>query len=132
VQVEYGAFAQEIAVAATNCYPIPDAMTYEEAAAMGMTYTTAHLALVERAGLKSGEVVLVTGAAGGVGLATVQVAKALGATVLAAASTPAKGTAAKASGADHIIDTGVPNLRDSLREQVYAAVGKRGADVIID
>ncbi len=107
-------------------------MSYPEAAAMGLTYMTAHFALVERARIKSGEVVLVTGAAGGVGLATVQVAKALGATVLAAVSTPVKAAAAKASGADHIIDTGVSNLRDSLREQVYAAVGKRGADVIVD
>ncbi len=52
--------------------------------------------------------------------------------MLAAVSTPVKAAAAKASGADHIIDTGVSNLRDSLREQVYAAVGKRGADVIVD
>ena len=132
VQVEYGAYAQQVVTKAVNCHVIPAAMSYPEAAAMGLTYMTAHFALVERARIKSGEMVLVTGAAGGVGLATVQVAKALGATVLAAVSTPVKAAAAKASGADHIIDTGVSNLRDSLREQVYAAVGKRGADVIVD
>ena len=66
---------------------------------------------------------LVTGAAGGVGLATVQVAKALGAVVLAAVSTPDKAAAAKAAGADYVIDTGVADLREKLREQVFAAVG---------
>jgi len=92
----------------------------------------AHFALVERAQLKPGEVVLVTGAAGGVGLAAVQIAKALGATVLAAVSSPDKAAAATASGADYIIDISVADLRNNLREQVYAAIGKRGADIIID
>jgi NADPH2:quinone reductase len=131
-QVEFGAYAQQVATKAVNCHLIPQAMSYPEAAAMGLTYMTAHFALVERARIQPGETVLVTGAAGGVGLATVQVAKALGATVLAAVSTPDKAAAAKANGADHIIDTGVPDLRDSLRQQVYAAVGKRGVDVIVD
>jgi NADPH2:quinone reductase len=62
----------------------------------------------------------------------VQIANALGATVLAAVSSPEKAAAAKASGADHIINVSVPDLRNALREQVYAAVGKRGADVILD
>jgi NADPH2:quinone reductase len=107
-------------------------MSFTEAAAMGLTYMTAHFALVERANIQAGESVLVTGAAGGVGLATVQVAKALGATVLAAVSSPEKAAAAKAAGADHIINTGVENLRDSLRDQVYAAVGKGGVDVVVE
>ncbi len=132
VQVEYGAFAQEVVTLAANCHVIPEAMSFPEAAATGLTYMTAHFALVERARLAPGETVLVTGAAGGVGLATVQVAKALGATVLAAVSTPDKAAAARANGADHIIDTSVASLRDALREQVYAAVGKRGADVVVD
>jgi len=132
VQVEYGAFAQQVVTKDVNCHVIPEAMSFPEAAATGLTYMTAHFALVERAGLKSGETVLVTGAAGGVGLAAVQLAKALGATVLAAVSTPAKAAAAKANGADHIIDIAVPKLRDALREQVFAAVGKRGVDVIVD
>lgn len=132
VQLEYGAYAQQVVTKAANCHVIPARMSFPEAAAMGLTYMTAHFALVERAALKAGETVLVTGAAGGVGSATVQVAKALGATVLAAVSSKDKAAAAREGGADHIIDTGVPNLRDALREQVYAAVGKRGVDVVID
>jgi NADPH2:quinone reductase len=132
VLVEYGAYTQQLVTSVANCCVIPDAMGYADAAALGLTYITAHFALVERAALKSGEIVLVTGAAGGIGLAAVQIAKARGATVLAAVSSPDKATVARASGADHIIDTSVPDLRNSLREQVFAAVGKRGADVIIE
>ena len=132
VQIEYGAFAQQVVAKELQCHVIPGTMGFPEAAALGLTYMTAHFALVERAQLKPGEVVLVTGAAGGVGLAAVQIAKALGATVLAAVSSPEKAAAAKASGADYIIDVDVPDLRNALREQVYAAVGKRGADVILD
>jgi NADPH2:quinone reductase len=132
VQIEHGAFAQQVVAQQINCHAIPDSMDFPSAAALGLTYMTAHFALVERAGLKPGEVVLVTGAAGGVGLATVQIAKALGATVLAAVSSPDKAAVARASGADHIIDVSVPDLKNKLREQVFAAVGKRGADVILD
>jgi NADPH2:quinone reductase len=132
VQIEYGAFAQQVVAKELQCHVIPDAMGFPEAAVLGLTYMTAYFALTERTALKRGEVVLVTGAAGGVGLAAVQIAKAFGATVLAAVSSPEKAAAAKASGADHIINVSVPDLRNALREQVYAAVGKRGADVILD
>lgn len=131
-QIEYGAYAQQVVAGAANCHVIPAPMSFPEAAAMWLTYMTAHFALVERAALKAGEIVLVTGAAGGVGSATVQIAKALGATVLAAVSSHDKAAAARAGGADHIVDTNVPNLRDALREQVHAAVGKRGVDVVVD
>ena len=132
VQVEYGAYAQQVTTKAVNCHVVPDAISFPEAAAMGLTYNTAHFALVERARLLPGETVLVTGAAGGVGLATVQVAKALGAIVVAAVSTAEKAAAAKAAGADHVIDTSVADLREKLREQVFAAVGKRGVDIVVD
>lgn len=132
VQIEHGAFAQQVVAQQINCHVIPDSMDFPTAAALGLTYMTAHFALVERAQLKPGETVLVTGGAGGVGLAAVQIAKALGATVLAAVSSAEKAAAAKASGADHIIDVSVPDVRNNLREQVYAAVGKRGADVVLD
>ena len=132
VQVEFGAYAQQVTTKAVNCHVLPVAISFPEAAAMGLTYNTAHFALVERAQLKPGEIVLVTGAAGGVGMATVQVAKALGAVVLAAVSSPAKAAAAKAAGADHVIDTSVADLREKLREQVFAAVGKRGVDIVVD
>ena len=131
-QVEYGAYAEKAVAAANNCHRLPDRMTYAEGAAMGLAYLTAHLALVERAGVRSGETVLVTGAAGGVGLAAVQVAKALGATVIAAVSDEEKASLARANGADYIVHTAVPELREQLREQVQQAVGKRGVDVIVD
>lgn len=131
-QIGHGAFAEQVVVSEINCQKIPDEMSFEHAAALNLTYLTAHLALIERAQVQPGEVVLVTGAAGGVGLAAVQVAKAYGATVLAAVSTPEKAAAARANGADHIIDVSVPDLRNGLREQVRAATGGHGADVIID
>jgi NADPH2:quinone reductase len=131
-QVEYGAYAERAVAPAGNCHRLPSRMSYAEGAAMGLTYLTAYFALVERGGLQAGEVVLVTGAAGGVGVATVQLAKALGATVLAAVSDESKAAVARASGADHIVRTDAAVLRDSLRQQVFDSVGKRGADLVID
>jgi NADPH2:quinone reductase len=107
-------------------------MSYVDAAAMGLTYLTAHFALVERARYRQGEVVLVNGAAGGVGLAAVQVAKALGATVIASVSSEVKAELAKEQGADHVVRTDVADLKNTFRKQVFAAVGTRGVDVIID
>jgi len=131
-QIEYGAFAERAAVPARNCHPMPAAMSFAEGAAMGLTYLTAHFALVERGGLKPGERVLVNGAAGGVGLATVQLAKALGATVLASVSSDDKAALARAGGADHVVRTDVADLRESFRSQVFAAVGKDGVDLVVD
>jgi NADPH2:quinone reductase len=131
-QVEHGAFAERAVAAEAVCHRMPAGMSFADAAAMGLVYLTAHFALVERAQVRRGEVVLVTGAAGGVGLAAVQIAKALGATVVATVSSEEKAAIARASGADHVVYTNAPDLRDGLRAQVHAAVGKRGVDVIID
>lgn len=131
-QIEYGAYAEKCVVRAANCHVMPPGMSYAEAAAMGLTYLTAHFALVERARYQPGEVVLVNGAAGGVGLAAVQIAKALGATVVASVSSQEKAELARSNGADHIVRTDVPDLREAFREQVQTALGKRGVDIIID
>ncbi len=131
-QHEYGAYAQKCVVPQHNCYPMPDSMSYADAAAMGIAYPTAHFALIERARWQPGETVLINGAAGGVGIATIEVAKALGATVVASVGSAAKAEVARQHGADHVVRTDVPNLRDAFRDQVYAAVGKRGIDVIVD
>ena len=131
-QVEYGAYAEKVLVPAVNCSPIPGGMPFEHAAALGLAYQTAWFALTERARLQPGESVLVTGASGGVGLAAVQLAKALGATVLAGVTSREKGELCRRHGADHTIDLAAPDLRENLRAQVFAAVGKRGVDLVID
>lgn len=130
--VEHGAFAEQAVAPASGTFVIPDAMSLEAAAAFPVVYQTAYVALAERARFLEGETVLVTGAAGGVGLAAVQIAKALGATVLAAVSNAEKGALARANGADHVIDTSVPDLRNALRDQVHAVTDGRGADVVLE
>jgi NADPH2:quinone reductase len=131
-QVEFGAYAEKCLVPQANCHVLPASMSYAEAAAMGLTYLTAHFALVERGRLRAGETVLVTGAAGGVGLAAVQVAKALGATVVAGVSGDEKAAQARAAGADHVVRSDVANLREAFRKQIYDVVGARGVDLIVD
>ena len=78
VQVEYGTYAQEVLAEEAQCYPVPKDISFEEAAAIGIAYQTAHFALVARAHIKEGDTVLVTGASGSVGLAAMQLAKAWG------------------------------------------------------
>ncbi len=131
-QVEHGAYAEKVLAREVDCHPIPDGMPFEHAAALGLAYQTAHFALLERAQYKTGESVLVTGASGGVGLAAVQLAKALGATVLAGVTSPEKGALCHRHGADHIIDLAAPDLRESVRTQVFTAIGKGGVDIVLD
>ncbi|UIF90038.1 NADPH:quinone oxidoreductase family protein [Cupriavidus sp. UYPR2.512] len=131
-QLEYGAFAELVSANADSCFRIPDAMSFEDAAAMGLVYQTAYFALVERGGYKEGETVLVTGAAGGVGSAALQIVKGLGGTALAGVSGAAHAKIAKDMGADAVIDLAAPNLRDALRDQVRAATVNHGADVLLE
>ncbi len=126
--VEHGAFAQRVTLAEHRCHRMPPSMSWRQGAAMGLVYLTAHFALVERARLQPAEVVLVTGASGGVGLAAVQIARALGAVVIAAVGSEEKAQFMRAQGADHVVRTD----RTPLREQVHAAVGRRGVDVVVD
>jgi NADPH2:quinone reductase len=121
-----------VAVAADQCHRLPDSMPFREAASLAVVYDTSWVALRSRARLMPGETVLVLGASGGVGHASVQLARAMGARVLGGISRPERENLARAAGADAIIDLSLPNLRDSLREQVYAETDGRGADVIID
>jgi NADPH2:quinone reductase len=129
---ESGGYAQKVAVAAAQCFKLPDRLSFVDAAAMSLAYDTSWFALKDRGRLQPGETVLILGATGGVGMAAVQLAKAMGAKVLAGVSTAAKASLARDAGADAIIDLSVDNLRDALRDQVYAANGGAGADVIID
>lgn len=122
----YGAAGDRVAVAAENLFPLPDDVSYETGAALPMNYLTALFALQERAGLRAGETVLVHGAAGGVGTATLQVARALGARTVAVVSTPEKGEVARAAGADEVV------LLDGFRAAVTGLTGGRGVDVVVD
>ncbi|VTU45294.1 Crotonyl-CoA reductase (plasmid) [Variovorax sp. SRS16] len=131
-QLEYGAFADLVSVKAASCFRIPDAMSFEDAAAMGLVYQTAYFALNERGGFGKGEAVLVTGAAGGVGSAAIQLVRALGGIALAGISGAEHAEAALRLGADAVIDLAAPDLRNSLREQVRNATGGRGADILLD
>jgi NADPH2:quinone reductase len=99
---------------------------------MSLVFDTSWFALRDRGRIQAGETVLVLGATGGVGLAAVQLAKAMGAKVLAGVSSASKADIVRDAGADEIIDLSRPNLRDSLREQVYAVNNKRGVDIVLD
>ena len=134
--VGFGGMAEAIVLPVERAVPMPDAMPFETAAAFIMTYGTSYHALKDRAALKAGETLLVLGAAGGVGLAAVEIGKAIGARVIAAASSQAKADLALAHGADHAIvyPTG-PFDKDgakALSALFKDAVGKDGADVIYD
>jgi NADPH2:quinone reductase len=127
-QMEYGGYGEKVVAKAVNAAVMPPGMGFEEAAAFGLVNLTAYFALVRRARLLPGETVLVTGAAGGVGSAGVQLAKAFGATVIATASTEEKRTLALDLGADHAIE---PDP-GTLKERVKGLTGGRGADVILE
>jgi NADPH2:quinone reductase len=99
---------------------------------MGLAYQSAHFALIERGQFRPGETVLVTGAGGAVGLAAIQLVKALGGQALAGTRRPAEAAAIRAAGADAVINLGAADLRDALRAQVHAATGGHGADIVLD
>jgi NADPH:quinone reductase len=125
--------AEKTVCPAALAFPLPDGVEFDAAAAMGLAYLTGYLALTRRGAMQPGEVVMINGASGGVGLASVSLAKALGASVvLAGLTTPSKGDAVKAAGADAIIDLTVDDLKDNLRAQVLAATGGRGVDLAFD
>ncbi|WP_366514094.1 NADPH:quinone oxidoreductase family protein [Rhizorhabdus sp.] len=124
----WGSFAEKVAVDADAAVHIPDEMPFDEASGFTMVYATGIHAFVQRAALQPGETVLVLGAAGGVGIAAIEIAKAMGARVVAAASTPEKLELARAHGADALIDYSRPDFREQLR----AATDGKGPDVVYD
>ena len=126
--VGHGGFAERVAVAARSLQPLPEAMSFVEASGISTTYGTSYYALQQRAALQPGETLLVTGAAGGVGIAAVQLGKAMGARVIAAASSEQKLSVARDSGADELIDYSDGQLKDKVK----ALTGGKGADVIYD
>jgi NADPH2:quinone reductase len=123
-----GGFGTHAVVKAAQVLPLPPGFALEHAAAFAFTYGTSHHALVDRAQLKAGETVLVLGAAGGVGTAALQIAKALGARVIAAASTDAKCALCRTLGADATLNYSTQDLRETLK----ALTDGRGPDVVYD
>ncbi len=128
VRMRYGGYADEAVVAPAQLTPLPANFDYAEGATFLAAHGTAHHALVDRGALAPGEVLLVHGAGGGVGLAAVEIGKLLGATVIAAASSEAKLAVAKARGADHLVLT----AREPFRDAVKRITDGRGADVVFD
>lgn len=126
--LEWGGYAERAVAAAERVHPIPDGMPFDQAAAFFVVYQTGYSALVRRAALQPGEWLLVHGAAGGVGLAAVQLGKALGARVIATAGTPDKLEVARQSGADILIDY----RTEDWVERVKSVTRGEGADVIYD
>jgi NADPH:quinone reductase len=132
----WGGMAEKLVLPADRCVAMPDRMPFDEAAAFIMTYGTSYHALKDRAGLKPGETLLVLGAAGGVGLAAVELGKAMGARVVAAASTDEKVALAEAHGAQQgLVYSSGPLDKEgakALADRFKAACGPNGADVIYD
>ena len=123
-----GGFATHTMAPAALCMPLPAGFPFVDAAAFIMIYATSHHALADRAQLKAGETVLVLGAAGGVGTSAIQIAKALGARVIAAASTDEKCELCRAIGADDTINYSTQDLREALK----TLTGGKGPDVVYD
>ncbi|MEP7704699.1 NADPH:quinone oxidoreductase family protein [Paraglaciecola sp. 25GB23A] len=123
-----GGYAEKVACPATHVLPIPDAIPDDEAAALVTAHATAHHALKQRAQIKPGETLLVTGAAGGTGLAAVQIGKLMGATVIAVCSTQEKLDVAKANGADILINYTDTDLKTAIKE----VTDGKGVDVVYE
>lgn len=124
----FGGYAEKARARASQVFPLPDAVSFDQAAAALVAYATAWFALYDRGRLKAGETVLVLGAAGGVGLAAVQIARAAGCTVIAAASTADKLALCRQAGAA----VGINYRETDLKDAVKTATAGRGADVVID
>ena len=128
IRMRHGAYADEAVVAPSQLTPLPSTFDYGEGATFLAAHGTAYHALIDRGQVQSGEVLLVHGAGGGVGLAAVEIGKLLGATVIAAASSEDKLAVAQAKGADHLVLYG----REPFRDAVKRLTDGRGADVVFD
>jgi NADPH2:quinone reductase len=122
----YGGAQERAVIPAMSTFALPDSISYDEGAALPMNYLTAQFALAERGGLRPGETVLVHGAAGGVGTATIQVARGMGARTIAVVSSEEKAEVALAAGADEAV------LVDGFRDAVRELTEGNGVDIVLD
>lgn len=123
-----GAFCEQIAVNEHAAFPMPEGLTFEQAAGVSITYFTSYYALKQRGNLQAGETLLVLGAAGGVGTTAIELGKLMGAKVIAAASTQEKLDLCKSLGADEVINYNEESLKDRIKE----LTGGKGVDVVYD
>jgi len=123
-----GAFCERIAVHEMGAFPLPEGLTFEQAAGVSITYFTSYYALKQRANIQPGETLLVLGAAGGVGTTAIELGKLMGAKVIAAASSPEKLELCKQLGADEVINYSEESLKDRVKE----LTGGKGVDVVYD
>jgi NADPH2:quinone reductase len=126
--MEYGGYAEQLVVPAELAFPLPDAVTFENAAAAGLVFSTAYFAFHRRVQINAGDTVLITGAAGGVGSAGIQLAKLAGARVLALVHSAEKAEFVRSLGADVVLTSGPETLRDDVR----AATDGHGVDIVLD
>ncbi|GAC25675.1 MAG: NADPH:quinone oxidoreductase [Alteromonadaceae bacterium] len=123
-----GGYAEKVACAATHVMPLPDEISFDEAAGLVTAHATAHHGLKQRANIQPGETLLVTGAAGGTGLAAVQIGKQMGAKVIAVCSTQEKLDMAKANGADILINYSEVDLKSAIKD----VTNGKGVDVVYE
>jgi NADPH2:quinone reductase len=123
-----GAFCEQIAVNEFGVFPMPEGLSFEQAAGVSITYFTSYYALKQRANIQPGETLLVLGAAGGVGTTAIELGKLMGAKVIAAASSEEKLDLCKKLGADEVINYGEVDLKDTIKE----LTGGKGVDVVYD
>jgi NADPH2:quinone reductase len=128
----HGAFATSVTAPATGVWRMPEAMSFEDGAAFGMVYLTAYISLIVNARAEAGETVLITGASGGVGLAMVQFGTASGMRIIGGATSAEKAVLVQDNGAESTVDLGADNLRDSLRDEIYALTEGAGVDLVVD
>lgn len=125
--------AEKVACHEDMTFPIPDALDFQSAAGIGLSYMTAWFAVMDRGQMQPGDTIIVTGASGGVGMAAVSIAKAMGAkTVFGGISNMEKAEAVKAAGADAVIDLKVDDLKNGMREQVKAVTGGPLCNVVVE
>jgi NADPH2:quinone reductase len=127
-----GAFAKKILAPEHAVWRMPDTMNFEDGAAFGLVYLTAHISLTENAKAKVGETVLITGASGGVGLAMTQFGAAKGMRIIGGVTSNQKAALVKANGAEATVNLAADSLKNSLRDEIYALTGGDGVDLVVD
>jgi len=131
-RVEHGAWREFASVPAANCSVVPSGVPLDSAMALGLTYQTAWFALHDRANFKPGQHVFVTGAAGGVGLAAIEIVNALGGVAIAGVRHESQHSIVREHGATHVVDLSNPDLRNSLKSELMEITDGSGCEIILD